>query len=105
MIGDDITITITALAILILHHKGMPSFIDFLPFVMGFCLAKLACVGIAGASLLVVLPVLKEHLGFSAEMVSLITTLYVLHDPFGTFHNVMGNGAFAIGMDRVVARK
>lgn len=101
MIGDDITITITALAVLTLHHKGVPNFIDFLPFVMGFCLAKLACVGIAGASLLVVLPVLKEHLGFSAEMVSLITTLYVLHDPFGTFHNVMGNGAFAIAAERI----
>lgn len=101
MIGDDITITITALAVLTLHHKGIPNFIDFLPFVLGFCLAKLACVGIAGASLLVVLPVLKEHLGFSAEMVSLITTLYVLHDSFGTFHNVMGNGAFAILVERV----
>lgn len=101
MLGDDITITITALALLILHGQSIPSFIDLLPFVVGFCLAKLACVGIAGASLLVVLPVLKEHLGFSAEMVSLITTLYVLHDPFGTFHNVMGNGAFAMIVERI----
>lgn len=101
MLGDDISITITALALLMLHGQTIPSFIDLLPFVMGFCLAKLACVGIAGASLLVVLPVLKEHLGFSADMVSLITTLYVLHDPFGTFHNVMGNGAFAMVTERV----
>lgn len=104
MLGDDITITLTALTLLAVSGVPLPSFIDFLPYVVGFCIAKLACVGIAGASLLVVLPVLKEHLGFSSEMVSLITTLYVLHDPFGTFHNVMGNGAFAIAVEKVFMR-
>lgn len=101
MLGDDITITLTALTLIMISGAPLPSFIDFLPYVVGFCIAKLACVGIAGASLLVVLPVLKEHLGFSSEMVSLITALYVLHDPFGTFHNVMGNGAFAIFVEKV----
>jgi Na+/H+-dicarboxylate symporter len=101
MLGDDITITLTALTLLMVSGVPIPSFIDFIPYVIGFCIAKLACVGIAGASLLVVLPVLKEHLGFSSEMVSLITTLYVLHDPFGTFHNVMGNGAFALFVEKV----
>ncbi len=101
MLGDDITITLTALTLLVVSGAPMPSFIEFIPYVIGFCIAKLACVGIAGASLLVVLPVLKEHLGFSSEMVSLITTLYVLHDPFGTFHNVMGNGAFALFVEKI----
>jgi hypothetical protein len=27
--------------------------------------------------------------------------LYVLHDPFGTFHNVMGNGAFALFVEKI----
>lgn len=101
MLGDDITITLTALTLLMVSGVPIPSFIDFIPYVIGFCIAKLACVGIAGASLLVVLPVLKEHLGLSSEMVSLITTLYVLHDPFGTFHNVMGNGAFALFVEKI----
>lgn len=101
MLGDDITITLTALTLIMVSGTPIPSFIEFLPYIAAFCVAKLACVGIAGASLLVVLPVLKEHLGFSSEMVSLITTLYVLHDSFGTFHNVMGNGAFAIFVEKV----
>ena len=104
MLGDDITITLTALTLLVVSGVPIPSFIEFIPYVIGFCIAKLACVGIAGASLLVVLPVLKEHLGFSSEMVSLITTLYVLHDPFGTFHNVMGNGAFALFVEKTFAK-
>ena len=104
MLGDDITITLTALTLLMVSGVPIPSFIDFIPYIIGFCIAKLACVGIAGASLLVVLPVLKEHLGFSSEMVSLITTLYVLHDPFGTFHNVMGNGAFALAVEKIFTK-
>jgi Na+/H+-dicarboxylate symporter len=100
MLGDDITITLSALTLIMISGAPLPSFIDFMPYLVGFCIAKLACVGIAGASLLVVLPVLKEHLGFSSEMVSLMTTLYVLHDSFGTFHNVMGNGAFAVFVEK-----
>ncbi len=104
MLGDDITITLTAITLMLVNGMSLPSFIEFLPYVAGFCIAKLSCVGIAGASLLVVLPVLEKHLGFSSEMVSLIITLYVLHDPFGTFHNVMGNGAFAVGLERVFVK-
>ncbi len=104
MLGDDITITLTALTLIMVSGAPLPSFTEFLPYIVGFCIAKLACVGIAGASLLVVLPVLKEHLGFSSEMVSLITTLYVLHDPFGTFHNVMGNGAFALFVEKIFTK-
>ncbi|MBP9828957.1 MAG: cation:dicarboxylase symporter family transporter [Proteobacteria bacterium] len=101
MLGDDVTITLTALTLIMVSGAPLPSFIDFLPYVAAFCVAKLACVGIAGASLLVVLPVLQEHLGFSSEMVSLMTTLYALHDPFGTFHNVMGNGAFSLLVEKI----
>lgn len=101
MLGDDITITLSALTLIMISGAPLPSFVEFIPYLIGFCIAKLACVGIAGASLLVVLPVLKEHLGFSSEMVSLMTTLYVLHDSFGTFHNVMGNGAFAVFVEKV----
>ena len=104
MLGDDITITLTALTLMLVNGMSIPSFVDFLPYILGFCIAKLACVGIAGASLLVILPVIEEHLGFSSEMVSLMITLYALHDPFGTFHNVMGNGAFAIGVERIFVK-
>ena len=104
MLGDDITITLTAITLMLVNGMQIPSFVEFLPYVVGFCIAKLACVGIAGASLLVILPVLEKNLGFSSEMVSLIMTLYVLHDPFGTFHNVMGNGAFAIGLERIFTK-
>ena len=98
MLGDDLTVTMTAMALLTLCGHGMPDLYIFLVYTGAFCIAKFSCVGIPGASVLVVLPVLQEFLGFTPEMVSMLTTIYILQDPFGTFGNVMGNGAFAEGI-------
>ncbi len=100
MLGDDLTIVLTALSLLIMQGLPIPDLSVFLPFAGAFCIAKLSCVGIPGASVLVVLPVLQHYLGFSPEMISMVTTIYILQDPFGTCANVMGNGAFAIIMHK-----
>ncbi len=46
------------------------------------------------------IPILESHLGFNGEMISLITALYILFDPVITAANVMGNGAFAMGVSK-----
>lgn len=101
MLGDDLTVTMTAMALLTLCGQGMPDLWTFLIYTGAFCLAKFSCVGIPGASVLVVLPVLQQFLGFSPEMISMITTIYILQDSFGSFGNVMGNGGFALLIHRV----
>ena len=105
MLGDDLTIVITALTLLSLFGMPWPDASAMLPFVLAFSLAKLSCVGVPGASVLVILPVLQNYLGFTSEMVSVLTTIYVLQDSFGTAANVMGNGAFALIIQRVFYRK
>jgi len=104
MLGDDLTIVMTSMALLTLCGHQVPSFGQFLFFTGAFCIAKLSCVGIPGASVLVVLPVLQHFLGFSPEMISILTTIYILQDPFGTAANVMGNGAFALLIQRAFNR-
>ncbi len=96
MLGDDLTITITALTLLSVFGLVAPDLYSFIPFAFAFSIAKLSCVGIPGASVLVVLPVLQNYLGFTSEMVSVLATIYILQDSFGTCANVMGNGAFAM---------
>jgi len=96
MLGDDLTIVMTAMALLSICGTSTPDLSTFFIFSLAFCVAKLSCVGIPGASVLVVLPVLQQFLGFSPEMISMLTTIYILQDPFGTAANVMGNGAFAM---------
>ncbi len=51
------------------------------------------------------LPILDKYLGFNTEMLSLITALYILFDPFITSANVLGNGAFARIIDKLNLRK
>ena len=104
MLGDDLVILMMAMALLSIFGMPWPDFYTFVPFALAFSMAKLSCVGIPGASVFVVLPVLKTYFGFSHEMISILTTLYVLQDPFGTAANVMGNGAFALIVRRVFKR-
>lgn len=101
MLGDDLIILMMALSLLSIFGMPWPDLAVFIPLAFSFSMAKLSCVGIPGASVFVVLPVLQTYLGFSPEMLSILTTLYVLQDPFGTAANVMGNGAFALIIQRV----
>lgn len=101
MLGDDLTIVVTAMALLSMFGMPNPSFGQFVLFAGAFCIAKFSCVGVPSASVLVVLPVLQTFLGFTPEMIAVLTTIYVLQDPFGTAANVMGNGAFTLILQRV----
>lgn len=49
-------------------------------------------------------PILQSLMGFSDEMLGLITAVYMIFDPFGTAMNVSGNGAFAIVFSRLCQR-
>lgn len=101
MLGDDLIILMMAMSLLAIFGMPWPDFSVFASFALSFSMAKLSCVGIPGASVFVVLPVLQSYLGFSPEMISVLTTLYVLQDPFGTAANVMGNGGFALLIQRI----
>jgi Na+/H+-dicarboxylate symporter len=101
MLGDDLTIVMTAMTLLTMFGMPLPDFATFCLFASAFCVAKLSCVGVPGASVLVVLPVLQNYLHFSPEMITLLTTIYILQDSFGTAANVMGNGAFVLLLQRL----
>jgi Na+/H+-dicarboxylate symporter len=104
MLGDDLTIVITSMTLLSVFGMSWPDLSHFIPFAFAFSLAKLSCVGIPGASVLVILPVLQGYLGFTPEMISILTIIYTLQDPFGTAANVMGNGAFAVLLEKIFKR-
>lgn len=104
MLGDDLNLVIISMTLLSIFGIPWPDLSLFIPFVFAFSLAKLSCVGVPGASVLVVLPVLQNYLGFSSEMLSILTTIYILQDSFGTAANIMGNGAFALIIQRLFSR-
>ena len=102
MLGDCIAIIIFAFAILKNFGAPEPTMGVFMLFAFYFVVAKFTVAGIPGGGILAVLPALENYLGFSTEMLSLATALYILFDPVITVGNILGNAAFAKMIDRIV---
>ena len=95
LMGDCFAISILALAIIVSFGHPLPTLHEFFIFTVFFVLAKFAVAAVPGGGILVMIPILEKYLGFTPEMLSLITALYILFDPIVTSANVFGNGAFA----------
>ena len=104
LVGDSITVPIFALVTLSLFLGLIPSISTFLVFVFYFCLAMLAVSGVPGGGIIVMIPILKSILGFTPDMISVITALYLLQDAIGTAGNVMGDGALAIIVHKILRK-
>jgi Na+/H+-dicarboxylate symporter len=63
--------------------------------------SKFSVAAVPGGGILVMLPILESILGFNAEMLSLITALYIFFDPIITAANILGNGSFALAFERL----
>ncbi len=101
LVGDCIAIPILAYAVIKSFGLPEPALMTYLIFVFYFILAKFSVAAIPGGGILVMLPILENYLGFNGEMLSLITALYILFDPVITSANVLGNGAFALLIDKL----
>ncbi len=98
LIGDCFAIPIFAFAVMKSFGVAEPLFSSYLIFAVYFVLAKFSVAAVPGGGILVMLPILEAYLGFSGEMLSLITALYILFDPLITSANVLGNGGFALAL-------
>lgn len=101
LIGDCFAIPIFAFAVLKSFGIAEPLFASYLVFALYFVLAKFSVAAVPGGGILVMLPILEYHLGFNAEMLSLITALYILFDPVITCANILGNGSFALLLEKL----
>jgi Na+/H+-dicarboxylate symporter len=104
LVGDGITVPIITTVTMFLFTGLVPSLFVSLKFIAYFCMVMLATSGVPGGGIIVVIPLLKSILGFSPEMVSLITALYLLQDSFGTAGNVTGDGALIIFVHKMLNR-
>lgn len=105
LIGDCFAIPIFAFAVLKNFGVQEPLFYSYFVFALYFVLAKFSVAAIPGGGILVMLPILESQLGFTAEMASMITALYILFDPVITCANVLGNGGFAMVIDRLLGKE
>lgn len=101
LIGDCFAIPIFAFAIMKNFGILEPTFFAYLLFALYFVMAKFSVAAIPGGGIIVMLPILESQLGFTAEMSSLITALYILFDPVITCTNILGNGGFALTLSKL----
>jgi Na+/H+-dicarboxylate symporter len=101
MIGDSICIPILAMILLLAFGHPMPSLYAYFIFALTFVITKFSGAGIPGGSILIMIPVLESCLGFTPEMVALITICYMLLDPITSTGNVIGNNIFVIHFNKL----
>lgn len=104
MVGECFSDVILAYAVLKTYSMPVPSLVTYALFAGYFFLARFSVAAIPGGGILVIYPLLREYFGFSDDMLSLITALYILFDPLLTVGNIMGDGAMAQAIDRLVSK-
>ncbi len=105
LLGDCIAIPIFAYALMKSFGVAEPSLYTYAIFTFYFVLAKFSVAAVPAGGIIVMLPVLESHLGFKADMLSLMLALYVLFDPVFTSMNILGNGALAKLVDRLMTAR
>lgn len=101
LMGDSMGVPLMIIATMVTFGLGIPPYGLFLAFVMQYVMYMFTVAAVPGATIIVMTPVIQEVLGFNAEMIGLVTALYILYDAIGTTMNVMGNGAFVVLFNRI----
>lgn len=100
-VGECISLTVIALTVYLMGNgMVLPELWTFVQFAIVLAIAQFSGVSVPGGSVVVIIPLLISYLGFSAEMVGLVTTLSIFMEPIGTSNNVLGNSAFALIIQR-----
>lgn len=103
-VGDCLINAFMCLIILLSFGKPIPGIYEWSLFTFAFVIARYATTAVAGGAIFVMLPIYEMYLGFNPQEISLILALNVILDPFVTSANVMGNGALAILLEKLILK-
>ena len=101
--GSTLKIVSCALALILMtggsHDIGL-----FTEFILMLGITMVAAPGVPGGAIMAALAILSSILGFNEVQLSLMISLYIAMDSFGTACNVTGDGAIAVVVDTFTAR-
>ena len=104
MSGSTLKIVACALALMIMQGQNY-DFGMFMGFICMLGITMVAAPGVPGGAIMAALGLLQSMLGFNQEAQALMIALYIAMDSFGTACNVTGDGAIAIIVDKLMAKK
>lgn len=102
--GSTITIISCSLAIMMINGISF-TFGTFFGFILAAGVTMIAAPGVPGGAVMAVLGLLQSMLHFDPTMTSLMVTLYLAQDSFGTACNITGDGAIAIIVNKISGYK
>lgn len=102
--GVATNMPILAMATMMLFWGIVPDFNQYFIFVLYLCYTMIAISGVPGSGILLIVPLLISQFGFTPEMISVVTALYLLIESFGTAANVFGDGALIMIVNRIIKR-
>lgn len=102
--GSTMKIVACALAILFIGGQSV-SFAQFAGFICMLGVTMVAAPGVPGGAIMAALGILQSMLGFGEPELGLMIALYIAMDSFGTACNVTGDGAIAVIVNKIYARK
>lgn len=102
--GSTLKIVACAMAVMLMNGMGI-HFTDFAGFIMMLGIAMIAAPGVPGGAIMAALGVLEGFLGFDETTQAVMIALYIAMDSFGTACNVTGDGAIAVVIDSIAAKK
>lgn len=99
------TLKIVTFSMALMYFSGMPiEFGTFVEFIFIIGITMIAAPGVPGGAIMAAVGVIQSVLGFNAELIGLMITLYLAVDSFGTACNVTGDGAIAVIMDKIAGK-
>ncbi|MFQ3306976.1 MAG: Na+/H+-dicarboxylate symporter [Candidatus Midichloriaceae bacterium] len=101
MIGDCIIIPF--LTVIVLNIFGFSMAVEKMPlFAFLFMITKFSGAGIPGGTVFIMVPLMVKIFDFTPQMSLLITSMYIVIDPFATATSVMVNNLFVIILDKIL---
>lgn len=97
-------VKIVACSVAVVLASGAP--VDagrFAGFILIFGLVMVAAPGVPGGAIMASVGVLESMMGFNAQQIALLISVYLAIDSVGTACNVVGDGAIALVIDRFAA--
>lgn len=104
MIGNTIGIPMMAISCLATFGVPLPDFQSYLLFGLSFALAQFAVTAVPGGGIFIMIPLMEKFLGFTPEMISIITTLNILLDAPVTASSIVGNSSLAIFLNKIFTK-
>ncbi|UAT43249.1 dicarboxylate/amino acid:cation symporter [Anaplasmataceae bacterium AB001_6] len=102
LIGDCFLVNIFLIYIYSMYNDGsLMKLSYFLLLNLYIALSRFMGVAIPGGGAFIVSPILEANFGFTKEMTSLFTTIYMLLDFINTAANVMANGYYVALVDKI----